>query len=590
MKGIFLHYLDRELWMSVRMQPDEDLLCNITNVLTLCTYAPLYSGLSLVCETCYPYPQKRLWNIVLRLIEKDHLKILTNNKTFVEFIDSRKSLYSHDKIRYPMYFKPKQVLELSKLCIPLQDKNVDTSKYLSKQLCNLINTDKNTLSKEESLVISNGINNLDGKAVTIASFKPFIRNNIVQTTGFIERIISTEYTRHYCDFSYSDIVTGIKGINRYDDLAQSFPFLDYTLLSELCKHIISDFDKVLSDNVIYKLLIHKRADEYHREFSDEISNLLKTLVSYEGLQNTPISIYREQIKDKIKRLPWGNPAELINCQNPFQLLYASLKMCISKKIRTDKDFKQHYDQIVYERNERPIRILLCTATDTEDHVLDGAMSNNGYNKSQQGIYISGKINNKLHVQCVRSSMGSVGPSASTLTVYDAIYNFNPKYVISCGIAFGQSQKKQAIGDVLVSEWVKMYEKTREGYKVIDRGDRMPADPYLLEIAKRTSVSDNQKIHIGLLLSGEKLVDRPGFKKKLWKIEPEAIGGEMEGAGIASACYRKHTAWIIVKAICDWGENKNNKHKQEHQKKAAENAMRFTIGMLERIAGDGIILS
>jgi nucleoside phosphorylase len=79
-----------------------------------------------------------------------------------------------------------------------------------------------------------------------------------------------------------------------------------------------------------------------------------------------------------------------------------------------------------------------------------------------------------------------------------------------------------------------------------------------------------------MLSGEKLIDDPAFKARLLALEPEAIGGEMEGSGILDACLRNTTRWIIVKGICDWAENKAG----GAQPKAAENAMRVVFTMIQ----------
>jgi nucleoside phosphorylase len=64
---------------------------------------------------------------------------------------------------------------------------------------------------------------------------------------------------------------------------------------------------------------------------------------------------------------------------------------------------------------------------------------------------------------------------------------------------------------------------------------------------------------GQILSGEKLVDSLDFKNSLLKRYPEALGGEMEGAGLFAAADRSKVEWIVVKAICDWGDG--NKHKR-----------------------------
>jgi nucleoside phosphorylase len=61
--------------------------------------------------------------------------------------------------------------------------------------------------------------------------------------------------------------------------------------------------------------------------------------------------------------------------------------------------------------------------------------------------------------------------------------------------------------------------------------------------------------VGPLLSGETLLDSLDDKVRLFKEHPTAIGGEMEAVGIYAAASR-HEAnkeWIIVKAVCDWGD-------------------------------------
>jgi len=42
----------------------------------------------------------------------------------------------------------------------------------------------------------------------------------------------------------------------------------------------------------------------------------------------------------------------------------------------------------------------------------------------------------------------------------------------------------------------------------------------------------------------------------------AIGGEMEGAGVAAAAARTKTEWILVKAVCDWADGQKHDGYQE----------------------------
>ncbi len=95
------------------------------------------------------------------------------------------------------------------------------------------------------------------------------------------------------------------------------------------------------------------------------------------------------------------------------------------------------------------------------------------------------------------------------------------------------------------------------------------------------------IHIGPILSGEKLVDNAEFKAKLFGQFPQAIGGEMEGAGLGAASGRGGTAWILVKSICDWGDGQ--KHKQ-HQPLAAAASASLVHHVLNQFLNKGVLLA
>jgi len=175
-------------------------------------------------------------------------------------------------------------------------------------------------------------------------------------------------------------------------------------------------------------------------------------------------------------------------------------------------------------------------------------------------------------------MGTTNTNAATTTMMEAIDDVHPDYIISCGIAFGRDSTKQKLGDVLVSEWVRMYGPQRVGsIEIIPRGDRVPADGKLLQLVSLTSHQcSGFTCWPGGLLSGDDLVDNPELKAKLLLVEPEAIGGDMEAAGVVSAAGKKHVPWIITKGICDWGENKDSKD----QRLAATNAFSLLRAMLQ----------
>lgn len=239
-------------------------------------------------------------------------------------------------------------------------------------------------------------------------------------------------------------------------------------------------------------------------------------------------------------------------------------------------------------------LLLITATEVEKDALHNAMRPlHGEKKivkisdGKQTYYLGvfGKYN-AVHVSC--GKMGSVGKRASLTTASDAIAFCKPKVAIMVGIAFGKSSKggKQNIGDVLVSENVSPYEIQRVGRQIIKRGTSEPACSILLDRFKNLDdwkyelyyrkKPRKPKVIIGELLSGEKLIDHNGFKEKLFKSYPLAIGGEMEGVGLYAACDTKVKHWAVVKAICDWADGNKGVGKDKKQAIAAKSAVALCL--------------
>ena len=130
------------------------------------------------------------------------------------------------------------------------------------------------------------------------------------------------------------------------------------------------------------------------------------------------------------------------------------------------------------------------------------------------------------VQC---EMGAVGPGAALVTVMRAIQDFSPVAVIMVGIAFGIDPLTQKLGEILVSRQIRSYEQQKiKGRRLIPRGDRVTASPRLLGLLRDGDLDwQGAKVHFGLMLSGEKLVMSRSFREQLLRLEPEAIGGEME---------------------------------------------------------------
>jgi len=188
-------------------------------------------------------------------------------------------------------------------------------------------------------------------------------------------------------------------------------------------------------------------------------------------------------------------------------------------------------------------------------------------------------------------MGSSRPGAAQQAVQDGINALNPSAIIGVGVAFGVNGKNRKVGDILVSRQLSLYEDTRVGtdqdglQRTIARGDRAQASARLLNWLRTVQICRGKidpPMQFGLMLSGEKLIDNRQFLGKLLEVEPEAIGGEMEGAGLYAACTTAKKDWIIIKSICDWADGKKGKKKRECQRLAARNAAQLLVFALENV--------
>ncbi|MGR3278151.1 phosphorylase family protein [Acaryochloris marina NIES-2412] len=235
-------------------------------------------------------------------------------------------------------------------------------------------------------------------------------------------------------------------------------------------------------------------------------------------------------------------------------------------------------------------VLIVTVTKVESRAVIQAFEQfTGHqaipDSINQRLYFNlGEVNG-TKVFLTQSEMGSGGLDASLLTVRKGIDTLSPMAVIMVGIAFGINEEKQAIGDILVTEQLRLYDLQRMGTqegqpKIILRGDKPHASPWLINHFKSTDLRwDGARVRFGVVLTGEKLVDNVDFRNQLQSFEPEAIGGEMEGAGLYVACQDRKVDWIMVKAICDWADGHKAQDKDARQETAAQNAATFVLEAL-----------
>jgi len=181
-----------------------------------------------------------------------------------------------------------------------------------------------------------------------------------------------------------------------------------------------------------------------------------------------------------------------------------------------------------------------------------------------------------------SEMGSSGPGGMQQTVDKAIRALDPGAIIAVGIAFGVSEKDQSIGDILLSKQLRLYDLKRAGADIVLRGDKPHASNRLINHFEGFSQVKwkGTRVRPGVILSGETLIDNIDYRDQLLKLESEAVGGEMEGAGLYVSSHDHKVDWIVIKAICDWADGNKKRKKTQRQKKAARNAAHFLVQALQ----------
>lgn len=214
-------------------------------------------------------------------------------------------------------------------------------------------------------------------------------------------------------------------------------------------------------------------------------------------------------------------------------------------------------------------VVVLTTTSVEGTALEQALTAVGARRDsvefrRTNTYTLYRGIDGTVVAHVRCSMGASTAGASALTISAAIDDLKPWAVVAVGIAFGMDRERQPLSTLLLSERLAAYEPQRLGEQgpshdlhAIQRGPITEGSPALLSRFRDSHLEEDLGISIkaGLVLSGEKLVDNTAFMVDLRERFPEAIGGEMEGAGVLAASHRANVNWLVVKAVCDHGPGK-----------------------------------
>ncbi|GHD40566.1 5'-methylthioadenosine/S-adenosylhomocysteine nucleosidase [Streptomyces galbus] len=640
-RPVYLHFLDRELGKSVDFQVTARLVEQLLKLLSLTCSATFYCGISVIWEN--PALDADCRRFMALLGETDVLDAVSYNGTVEEFYESRQRLYAHDAERYPLYFVggPDGLRAIRATLHKPQDTTSALLGDLEAWAAGLRpRADSGSTTATALQVTEAALRARAGEAITYSFFHPFLlrAGGTPPDVGAIRRQISLAYSRHYLGFADGDIVTGVKGLSFFDgELSTSFPLYDVPLLFLLLdvaglsplveqpwlarRTFWDPFLGGLRDGDEYRIgatvrtileTAHLRLPPAVRGGSQyaartRIASLIRQARHDVGtLSPRPLTVWQENggsiavpaaeallasaraSLEGIAALLRGGPSGIGHPE------YGKGRGDPVDNVAAPKG--GHVTPAGHRQLGARPRLLLLTATQVETKcVLDTFAQVLGPREKplfgEHTTYFRLGEAHGCDIYLAQSEAGASGPGGSILTAYDAFRFLDPALVVMVGIAFGAKPGEQQVGDILVSRQVVAYESQRVGgqgtrHRLVPRGDRVSASPRLLDRCRTVDIDWHlSTVHFGLLLSGEKLIDSADYLDQVAaQFGHEAVGGEMEGAGLYAAAYRQRKEWIVVKAISDWADGKKHERKVERQQLAATRAAQFVAAL---VTGGGL---
>jgi len=188
---------------------------------------------------------------------------------------------------------------------------------------------------------------------------------------------------------------------------------------------------------------------------------------------------------------------------------------------------------------------------------------------------TGAINNKFII-LAQSGVGKVNAALNAQYIIDT---YNPNIIINTGVAGGISDGLD-IGDVVIGTYLVQhdFDVTALGYAKgymctgieKDKPTKYYCDKKLVE-RFQSYLEQNmpkQKIHLGIIASGDKFVSGKDSKKEINEYFG-AIAVEMEGCAIAQVATRNKIPFVVTRAISDLADGKTVQYQNEFEKKMSE---------------------
>lgn len=599
---LYLHFLNRELARAAGTSLPVSALGDYLLLAATVSGRPLLSSIALLWES--GLLDSGFAGVTSEMVANGQFLLVSEFLSLDSFVDSCQSLYQDDYTRYPMYFG--QQSEVYASAVPSITKDISTTSSLEYEIKSIIDSRINTIAGLASADVRQILGQralLDcmiaqrrGRGITLSLYDSFSDRPSDLSIG---RLFSYLHLNHYLDFTNASILAGIPGLGFCDSIRPYSPGLDVRYVEPLLAHLglrrklrlrlarAIATARNSREHLLFLSMEQSLIEGFHHYYN-QANPANRATVPYLGPMAWKAFLLRHHPK-------WPG---IGGSSNLYPELSARISQVILAARQQIPGFGEFQDM---ERSvRRASRILILVATEVERDALIEAFKfvrvhaatapARTYLKHHTVFHLG--IMGNAEVLLAQSEAGSIDPGSAGYAAMDLIDQTQPDYLILAGICFGLQESSQEIGDILVSTRVRAVDlrKLVEGQDgKVDtqtRGDRASASVTLVDRFRSACVDwPGPKVHFGVMLSSNMLVNAASVRDGLRQAEPDGIGGEMEGAGIYAAGANRKVDWIIVKAICDWGVRKTD----DFQPAAARNAARYvahvvSAGGLDRPPG------
>ncbi|MFE9321874.1 hypothetical protein ACIHDR_03580 [Nocardia sp. NPDC052278] len=558
---VYCQFLDREMAGSVGLDQS---LVNTARALAysmLANASYCYASLSVIGEN--PGLRGFSAETLGLVLDSGRFKTLSDMPTAEEFLHSRRQLFGFDRRRFSVYFNQYSERDAVRLFTPSIVKSQGSTEFLEQYLllpgALTPHLRSRSLKTGELAVeaVQETLAQRDGRAIIFPLFQeraaavgddaPFVSHGI-------RRSISAAYGLNMVRQRAGTILVGHQRIDYYDKiLTEGRPAIHAGAVAALFNYAggrALDV-RLTSGNVgiweqLVKFLLSAEGDLPAFALWTATDRIIRA-----ASHRNPES-WSEELRSKVRRTAVAHPPRSNQWQSNLLRICeeinkvtvgAGTRPAVLRRILITYANEREYEGI--------LEALALTAHDIGDPIFEESI---GYDRLPA---IDGL--DRVQVFLVQSEAGSVGAGSAQATIVDAVDHIQPDLVVGVGIGFDLTDDEDAYGRVMIANRVREYERVRLGttirqdFELRERGQARDIDPIVLQRLRLVARRSEIKYEVGEIVSGEKLVDWLPFRKELQARFPDAIGGDMELAGIVAACSRRNVKWMFLKCVSDRGD-------------------------------------